>query len=433
MRTTSRNRALALGALAALLGTAASALGGGHYAAVPIDDDEQHLIDSANDLADYFATHSLLYADEPVLSLVRRVGHSIRPQPTDDYIEYEFFVLRDPSPNAFALPNGHVYVHTGMLARLRDEDQLAALLAHELNHVAGHHGIVDHRASKKTAITGMVLGGVSVWGGLIAVGLQTSVLGFSRELEQEADDRAAQVLLASRYDPHALPELLDILGQDYEGLDPRVPTIWSTHPEIQARAQKSRALVTAMPHREHQAEPFDSTVLRLRMLTIQDYVQYDYPRTAIALVESLIERYPSDPQPLQLLGDGWQGMGGLAPVDPSALTTSDKKHNRRDHAKKTREQRLAEQLETEEGQTSYRENLARAEDAYRRALALDPTFATAYRGLGEVYEQQKRDREAAEAYLTYVRSAPDAPDRPIVVSRLKSVAARLKESNSDRS
>ena len=433
MRMTSRNQPWALGVLAASLGIASSAIAGGNYASVPIDDDEQHLIDSANDLADYFATHSLLYSDPQVLSLVRRVGHSIRPQPTDDYIEYEFFVLRDPSPNAFALPNGHVYVHTGMLARLHDEDQLAALLAHEINHVAGHHGIVDHRATKKTAITGMVLGGLSVWGGLIAVGLQTSVFGFSRELEQEADDRAAQVLLASRYDPHALPELLDILGHDYEGLDPRVPTIWSTHPEIQARAEKSRALVAAMPHREHQEEPFESTVLGLRTLTIQDYVQFDYPRTAIALAEALIERYPSDPHALQLLGDGWQGMGGQAPVDPSALTTSDKKHNRRDHAKKTREQRLAEQLETEEGRTSYTQNLARAEDSYRRALALDPTFAAAYRGLGEVYEQQNRDREAAEAYLTYVRSAPDAPDRPIVVSRLKSMAARLKESNSDRS
>ena len=93
-----------------------------------------------------------------MLELVRRVGHALRPPPSDDYIEYEFFVLRDPSPNAFALPNGHIYVHTGMLARLRDEDQLAALLAHEINHVAGHHGIVDHRATRKKAIAGMVLG-----------------------------------------------------------------------------------------------------------------------------------------------------------------------------------------------------------------------------------------------------------------------------------
>ena len=127
----------------------AAATAGGVYDSVPIDRDEQQLIDSANDLEGYFASQALLYQDKQALALVRRVGHEIRPAPTDDYIEYEFFVLRDPSPNAFALPNGHVYVHTGMIARLRDEDQLAGLLAHEISHVAGHHGIIEHRATKK--------------------------------------------------------------------------------------------------------------------------------------------------------------------------------------------------------------------------------------------------------------------------------------------
>ena len=340
--------------LAATLGLASAvALAGGRFEPVPLHDDEQHLIDSSDDLAAYFSTHALLYTEPNVLSLVRRVGHDIRPDPTDDYIEYEFYVLRDPSPNAFALPNGHVYVHTGMLARLQDEDQLAALLAHEITHVAGHHGLVDHRANKKTAIAGMVLGGLSVWGGVIAVGLQTSVLGFSRDLEQEADDRGAQVLLDSRYDPHALPEILDILGHDYEGLDPRVPTIWSTHPEIQARAATSRTRVAEMPHRERQVDTFESAVLGLRALTIRDYVQDDYPQTALALAEGLVQRYPDDPELLQLLGDAWQGMGAQDRLDPSTLTDSDKKQNRRDRAKKTREQRLAEQLATEQGRAAY--------------------------------------------------------------------------------
>jgi predicted Zn-dependent protease len=413
--------------LAALLGAAVAASAGGDYEPVAIRANELHLIETANDLQGYFATHSLLYRDEEILSLVRRVGHEIRPQPTDDYIEYEFFVLRDPSPNAFALPNGHVYVHTGMLARLHDEDELAALLAHEINHVAGHHGILDHRAAKSTAIAGMVLGGLSAWGGVIALGLQTSVLGFSRELEQEADNRASEVLEASRYDPHALPQLLDILGHDYEGLDPRVPTIWSTHPEIQARAETSRALVADMPHRERRVEPFESAVLGLRTMTIQDYIQDDYPLTALALAESLVERHPGDARLLQLVGDAWQGMGAQRRLDATALTNKEKKQNRKDHAKKTREQRLAEALATEEGRAAYAENLAHAKETYERVLATDPTLAAAYRGLGEVYAQQNLDREAAQAYLTYVRSAPDASDRPVIVSRLKLLTTKLKE------
>ncbi len=57
---------------------------------------------------------------------------------------------------------------------------------------------------------------------------------------------------------------------------------------------------------------------------------------------------------------------------------------------------------------------------------MDPNFARAYRGLAEVYEQQKRPRDAAEAYLTYVKQAPEAPDRPIVVGRLRLLTTLLK-------
>jgi predicted Zn-dependent protease len=135
--------------LAALLAVSPlAAFAGGDYGSVSLHEDEQNLIDSSKQLHNYFEAHALLYNDDRVLGLVRRIGHEIRPMPSDDYVEYEFYVLRDPSPNAFALPNGHVYVNTGMLARLDDEDQLAAVLAHEISHVAGHHGIIEHRATK---------------------------------------------------------------------------------------------------------------------------------------------------------------------------------------------------------------------------------------------------------------------------------------------
>jgi beta-barrel assembly-enhancing protease len=404
--------------------SAASA--GGVYEPVPIDDDEWRLIEESKDLEGYFDAQSLLYSDPKALDLVRRVGHEIRPQPADDYIEYEFFVLRDPSPNAFALPNGHVYVHTGMLARLSDEDQLAALLAHEINHVAGHHSIINHRATRKKTIAGMVLGSLGGWGAVISIGLQASVYGYSRDLEQEADDRAIEVLLASRYDPHALPEMLDILGRDYEGFRPRTPTVWSTHPEVRARAETSRAHLAGTVPRERHTDRFEAAVMDMRAMTIEDYVQDDFPHTAVALAESLVERYPDDVELLQLLGDAWQGMGAQGPIDPDTLSSSDKRQNLRDRARKSRAQRLAERLETEEGRAAYAANLKRAEETYARVIAANPTFARAYRGLGEVYEQQKRPRDAAEAYLTYVKQAPDAPDRPMVVGRLRLLTTQLK-------
>jgi predicted Zn-dependent protease len=419
---------LAKPCLVALVCAAVAAHAAGVYDAVPITKDEEHLIEEANELGGYFASQSLLYNDAQVLPLVRRVGHEVRPRrPADDYIEYEFFVLRDPSPNAFALPNGHVYVHTGMIARLHDEAQLAGLLAHEISHVAGHHGILEHRATKKKTIAGLVLGGMGGWGGLVAVGLQASVYGYSRELEQEADNHAVMLLRDSRYDAHALPEVLDILGQDYEGFDQRVPTIWSTHPEIRARAMTSRALVADLPAGERPVDEFEQTVFALRTLTVQDYIQDDYAQTALALAESLLERHPDDARLTLLLGDAWQGMGAQRRLVVDELSDSDKRQIRKDRARKTRAQRLAEQLTTEEGQKAYAENLGRAEDAYRRTLALDASAAAAHRGLGEVYEQLARNREAAEQYLAYVRAVPEAADRPIVFGRLRALSAKLKE------
>jgi beta-barrel assembly-enhancing protease len=392
----------------------------GQYGPQAIRTDERHLLASANELEGYFAAHGLLYKDEQVLTLVRRVGQSIQPQATDDYEVYEFRVLRDPSPNAFALPNGSVYVHTGMLARLNDEDQLAALLAHETTHVAGHHALVVHREQKKATIAVMVVGP-------FALGKEASVYGFSRDLELEADDHAAATMRDSRYDPHALPELLDILGRDYDGVDPRLATIWSTHPEIRARALASRARVADMPQRERTVDGFEDVVFGLRVLTVQDYIRDDYPQTALALAEDLVARHPNDARMLLLVGDAWQGMGAQTRIDSERLTNSEKKRNQRDHARKTREQRFAALLATDEGRMAYAENLARAEDAYRHAIAIDSSLAAAHRGLAEVFEQQKLPREAALEYLTYVRSAPDAADRPIVVGRLNALTAKLKE------
>jgi predicted Zn-dependent protease len=404
---------------------ASAASAGGVYEPLPIDKDEWRLIEESKDLEGWFSAQSRLYMEPKALDLVRRVGHEIRPQPSDDYIEYEFFVLRDPSPNAFALPNGHVYVHTGMLARLSDEDQLAALLAHEINHVAGHHGIVNHRAERKTTIASLVLTGIGGWGEVISAGLQASFYGYNRDLEQEADDRAVEVLVASEYDPHALPEMLDILGTDYEGLRPRTPTVWSTHPEV-ARAPKRAARSSPeRERRERHRDAFEAAVMDMRAMTIED-VQDDFPHTAVALAESLVERYPNDLRLQQLLGDAWQGMGAQGPIDPATLSNSDKRHNMRDRARKTRAQRLAEQLQTEEGRAAYAANLQRAEETYQRVIATDATFAPAYRGLGEVYEQQKRPRDAAEAYLRYIKQAPTAPDRSIVMGRLRLLTTMLK-------
>jgi predicted Zn-dependent protease len=252
-------------AAAAMLAFAVGASAQGVYESVPLKDKEQRLIEESQELNGYFERQSLLFTDPSVVELVAGVGRSLAPPPTDGYVQYRFFVLRDPSPNAFALPNGDIYMHTGMLARLSDTAQLAAILAHEVNHVAGHHSIVNFRAANKKIVAGMVL--IGVLGGLgsvISTTLAASMYGFSRELEQEADDHAVPMMIESPYDAQALPEIYGVLARDFEGVTPRMATIWSTHPQLEARAARTREQVADAPSGRRDTADFDAIVFPIR-------------------------------------------------------------------------------------------------------------------------------------------------------------------------
>jgi predicted Zn-dependent protease len=420
-------------AMAALPSFAAGARADGVYEPVPLKDKEQRLIEESQELNGYFERQSLLFTDPRVVELVAGVGRSLAPPPTDDYVQYRFFVLRDPSPNAFALPNGDVYMHTGMLARLTDTAQLAAILAHEVNHVAGHHSIVSFRAANTKLGAGMVLTGVlGGLGSVISTTLAASMYGFSRELEQEADDQAVPMLIASPYDAQALPEIYGVLARDYEGITPRMATIWSTHPQLEARAARTREQVAGAPSGRRDTEEFDAIVFPLRTMTIRDYIQDDYPRTAVALAENLAARYPEQPDLVQLTGDAWAAMGPLTELDEAELSNRERARNANRRVARTRQERATRLLETPEGQAALRANLGRARSAYERALELDASFAPAHRGLGEVAERLGEPRAAAAAYVEYLRKLPDAGDRAVIVARLRTLRDQLRtEETSD--
>ena len=239
------------------------------------------------------------------------------------------------------------------------------------------------------------------------------------------DFKTVLILRDSRYDPHALPEIYDILAQDYDGVRPRIPTVWSTHPQLEARAARTREQVANAPSRPRDPGEFDAVVLPVRTMTIRDYIQDDYPQTAIALATDLTERYPQRPQFYALLGDAWAAMGPRPQVDASELTNRDKRRNAVRRVTRTRQERKQELLETEEGRAALAVNLDRAREAYRRAIAIDPDFAPAYRGLGQVSATLGEPRDAARAYLDYLQRAPDADDKPVVLQRLRLLRDQL--------
>src|SRR4029434_3674765 len=86
-----------------------------------------------------------------------------------EQVTWRFRTVRDPQPNAFALPNGSIYVTTGLLALLDNESQWAAFLAHELPHVLRRHTYLQNRSNRKKFLTMNIMVAVGAYapGGLV--------------------------------------------------------------------------------------------------------------------------------------------------------------------------------------------------------------------------------------------------------------------------
>jgi tetratricopeptide (TPR) repeat protein len=389
----------------------------GTYEALPLQPDEAFLIEFSEEINRHFERGSMLVGNDAALSFVREIGNALAPGATDDYIRYRFFILRDPSPNAFALPNGDVYIHVGMLARLWKPAQLAAVLAHEIAHVAGHHAIIEYRDDRRNRVFDAIGQGINGRAGWpIEFGRDASMYGYDEELEYEADDSAIDVLSRTGYAPEALADLLQILESDQESVDARMQTVWTQPETLRVREARIGGQTKNVPL---QSSPdLEGILMPFRFLTVHDYIREDRPRNALGLAQSLMQLAPLQPALSQLVGDAFQALGPTEMVDVRKLKWEERRRIDHRRALKTVPERNAAQAVTVEGRAALARHLAEAEHSYRAAIELDAQFAPAYRGLGEVLQATESPRDAASAYVQYLRLAPDATDRSVILARL---------------
>ena len=155
---------------------------------------------------------------------------------------YSFKVIRDKNINAFALPGGPIYVHTGVIEAAENDHQLASVLAHEIAHVALRHG--THNASKAMvaqaplAILGGLIGSGSVMGQLaqmgLAFGANSIFLKYSRDAERQADILGTQMMYDAGYNPEEMVRFFEKLERSHRG---RSLEFLSSHPNPGNRSQ----------------------------------------------------------------------------------------------------------------------------------------------------------------------------------------------------
>lgn len=156
----------------------------------------------------------------------------------DQGFRYRFAVVGSPEVNAYALPGGFVTVNMGLLESAESGEEIAGVLAHELQHVRLRHGTTRMlRAAGGRVILGLVLG----WGdiGVLAQYAGDLVdLSYDRDQEREADEQGRRLLMAAGIDPGGM-------GRFFERLEarggPGLPPILTTHPGHQERVAAARA------------------------------------------------------------------------------------------------------------------------------------------------------------------------------------------------
>ena len=417
----------------------------GVYSAVELKDKDYHLIETSEEMYHQFQRRGLRYRDAELEAWLQSIGESLHPEPTDFYQEYRFFLIRDPSANAFALPDGQIYVHTGLIARLENEAQLATLLAHEANHVAGHHGILGYRSQKKKSVAAIFIGiagaAAGGWGdvasALIQVGLVSSIFGYSQDLEREADIKAYELLLQADYDVREMPALYRVLGEDYEGLQPRIKGKWTTHPDLASRGTYMTELVSQLPEEQYLGlrkgdKGFRERVRPLALMSVEDYILDNYPKTAVELAQRLVAEDDSDPWGYVALGTAYMALGFLSEFDEGeTLTDKEKRAEVKRRVKMTREELEAEARKSPEAMANLMRNLEEAERAYQAALERNPDAADAYKGLGDANLSRGQYRQAGLAYVSYLKMKPDAPDRDVVMAKVREAADKMKAENGE--
>lgn len=159
-------------------------------------------------------------------------------------VAWETAIFADKEPNAFALPGGKVGVNTGIFTAARNQDQLAAVLAHEIGHVVEHHH--DERITRQMGASGAVqlLGALAGDYGALATqgGSVLAQTGFllpgSRAQETEADVVGQRLMAEAGFDP---AQAVNLWQNMIAAGGSRPPQWLSTHPDPQSRIQELRS------------------------------------------------------------------------------------------------------------------------------------------------------------------------------------------------
>lgn len=338
-----------------------------------------------------------LYRNAELETYLNEVAAKLKAFTDSPDISFDIKIINDPNLNAFAFPNGVIYVHTGVLARMENEAQLAALLAHEMTHCTHRHSLrvlksikarpgymaAVQKSIEKVAMVQELAQFLGVNGSIAAV------TGYTREFEAEADRVGLDLMAQAGYDPRQALNLFEHLRQEIEIEGVKEPFFFGTHPSVQQRIENA-SLWLATEYSGKDAGLINSEIFRSRLNElVLDNARLDLRIGRFYIAQSSVEKYlrrnPDDAGAHYLLGEIFRQQG------------------RQDDTKKAIKQ-------------------------YKKAIALDPSFPAPHKAMGLMHYEEGERRLAQKFFETCLLLSPNAPDKAYIQGYLEKCINTGKES-----
>lgn len=221
------------------------------------------------------------YIDDPELeAYFDSLGSRLTATGATGDRNFTFFVLKDSTINAFAMPGGVIGVHSGLVVNSQNESELAAVISHEMAHIVQHH--IGRGAAAQSNSTAWMLASLLIailaarnsptaTEAALATGMAAGTqnqLNFSRDFEREADRIGFQILTAAGFDPQGMPSFFTRM-QQVSGAEDSAYAFLRTHPLTADRISDMQGRVRNQPYRQV-PDSIEYALTRAKLAVIQE-------------------------------------------------------------------------------------------------------------------------------------------------------------------
>lgn len=331
-----------------------------------------------------------------VESNLRRSPFLVRDRALRDYLQsivcrlsgshcqdIRVYVVQNPVFNATMAPNGMVQVWTGLMLRMENEAQIAAVLGHEIAHYLERHTLERLRDTRAASAFGQFLGIFGAVGAIGQLALLAGMFSYSRDQERTADRIGLLLMRKAGYDPAEAAKVWGNLFAETKArpdgeTELRIP-LFATHPGVEERTETMTALAKEHPGGAAHADMWQKQLKQFYREWLSEEIRRGRYEESIALFTRMIQAWPARADLVAARGEAYRLRAKDTDLD---LAIAD----------------------------------------FRAAAALGDEPPEAHRGLGLIHRQRGDRTEAHESLNRYLGMAPAAPDAPLIRSYVEELS-----------